>query len=240
MSTSSDTFGDGRRARMRVPRPPWTTVGCMTPEQLLSRCRGLWHVAPSGAWAQIQRHGLRTAQQLIEASDLPEPERSELASTPRPANVPLTVDGETVVLRDQQALTRRKDLDDLLGKDMTVADWIALLNRRSYLFADQAAKTRFVDKHVAASGAQEVLIFSPRRLVELHGSRLELADQAANALGRTATSYRFRDTFMPVARFPDRLPKEVTIPDGLSADEVAAVVMRAERVTPEGVTPLFP
>jgi hypothetical protein len=206
----------------------------MTPEQFLSRCRGLWHVAPLGAWDRIDSHGLRTAQELIDGSNEPDDRRAELTDAPRREIVHLKVDEQEVALRDQEPLTRRRDLASLLGDDMTVPDWIRLLNRRVYLFVDQSAKARLVDKYVKLTGGQDVLVFSPRRLLDVAKDRIELADQNSGALARTASAYKLRDTFMPIARFPDKVPKEVTIVGGLSDEEVRHVVMRVDRVTTDG------
>ena len=55
--------------------------------EFLERCPRLWHVAPAGAWEQIRRSGLRTAEQLILAADLDEALRSSLLGSPRPTAV---------------------------------------------------------------------------------------------------------------------------------------------------------
>jgi hypothetical protein len=73
----------------------------MTPDQFLDRCKFVSHVGPVGAWDQIAKHGFRTAEQLILASDVSEDERQRLLSTPRQESVHLRVDGDEVVLRER-------------------------------------------------------------------------------------------------------------------------------------------
>lgn len=202
----------------------------MTPEQFLQRCKALWHVGPLGSWERIARHGLRTAQQLIDGATLDDEMRARLTREPRAAGVPMRIGDETVVLRDQEPLTRRKDLGALLGEGVTVADWMDLLNRRVYLFTDRVAKDKLVTKYAAIDGCQEVLAISPMRLLEVARHRLELADQNTGAIKRTSAAYKDRHSFVPLSQFPDRVPKEVTIVDGLEVDEIRRVVHRVERV----------
>lgn len=210
-------------------------AGAMKPEQFLTRCPSLWHVAPAGSWETIRQRGLMTAAQLIDASDLDEDQRTELHETPRPHAVPLTVDGVEVVLRDQGPLFKA-DLATVLEPGMTVADWVRILNRRIYLFTDQAAMRKVLDKYLASDGAQDVISFSPRRLFDADWSRIELSAQNTAAIARRSDPYKGRDTFLPITRFPDRRPAEVTIVGGIH--DLGSVV-RVERHAADGSrTPL--
>src|SRR5262249_9701904 len=104
----------------------------MTPEQFLNRCKVGCHVGPHGAWEHIEKHGFRTAEQLIMDADVSEEQRQELLTTPRRESVHLRVRGGEVALRDQGPLFARKDLKPILDKGLDVSDWIQLLNRRVY------------------------------------------------------------------------------------------------------------
>ncbi len=202
----------------------------MTPDQFLHRCPALWHVAPAGAWDTIKEVGLRTAEQLIDAADLTDEARTELLDTPRAEAVTLKVDGTGVLLRDQAPLLKAK-LSTTLADGVTEADWIRMVNRRAYLFADRAVLTKALEKYIAADGAQDVLTFSPRRLIDAARYQLELAVRNTTAAARRNDPTKGRDTFLSITRFPDRRPAEVTIVDGL--DDLASVV-RVERHHPDG------
>ncbi|MEO6627151.1 MAG: hypothetical protein ABIP03_01140 [Aquihabitans sp.] len=202
----------------------------MTPEQFLTRCPSLWHVAPSGSWATIEERGLRTAAQLIDAADLDAERRAELHELPRRSAVPLRVDGADVVLRDQGPLFKA-NLASFLEPGLTVADWVGLLNRRVYLFTNKAAMQKLLAKYVATDGAQDVISFSPRRLLETAHSRIELAARNTGAIARQSDPYKGRDTFLSISRSRDRQPAEVTMVDGL--DDLSAVV-RVERHSADG------
>lgn len=202
----------------------------MTPEQFLTRCPSLWHVAPPGSWATIKEMGLLTAAQLIDAAELDEERRSELHEMPRRHPVPLRVSDADVVLRDQGPLFKA-DLESFLEPGVTVADWVKLLNRRVYLFTNKAAMQKVLAKYVESDGAQDVITISPRRLLETMRPKIELSAQNAGAIARRTDPYKGRDTFLSISRSRDRQPAEVTIVDGL--DDLSAVV-RVERHSADG------
>lgn len=208
----------------------------MTPDQFLARCPALWHVAPAGAWDIIRETGLLSAAQLIDGSDLDEAARTELHQTPRPEAVHLQVDGADVVLRDQGPLLRA-DLTKALKDDHTVESWVRLLNKRVYLFADRTAMQKVLDRYVEQDGAQDVLIFSPLRLVEQAQAQIELSAQNTGALARTSNAAKGKDTFLSITRFPNKKPAEVTIVGGLTD---LTPVVRAERHHADGTRTALP
>lgn len=203
----------------------------VTPDQFLNRCRSLWHVAPPGAWPSVAQLGLRTAEQLIHTADVDEDARATLRTQPRLEPARFTVDGHEVTLRDQRPLFARKDLESVLADDLAVADWICLLNRRVYLFANRVPMQRLLEKYVALDGAQDVFTFSPLRLLDAVGHRLELAAHNSGAVARRNDHLNGVEAFLPVRRFPDRVPAEVTIVDGI--DDLS-VIIRAERHYADG------
>jgi hypothetical protein len=206
----------------------------MTPDQFLHRCPALWHVAPAGAWENIAESGLRTAEQLLAAADLEEEERVALAETVRAEPVELKVDGHVVMLRDQAPLLRG-DLVQHLEEGLEIGDWVRTLNRRTYLFADQAKMRTLLDKYIERDGAQDVLTLSPRRLLDVAQSSIELSAQNSGAVPRKTDPSKGRDTFVSITRFANKKPAEVTLVGGLTD---LLPVVRVERHTAEGRTPL--
>ena len=205
----------------------------MTPEQFLHRCPTIWHVGPAGAWDGIRRLGFRTADQLIAAADIEDSLRSQLRVEPRRTSIEMRVEGRTVTLRDQAPLFKRKDFASLMGDGMTVGDWIEILNRRVYLFSDRAAMEKILTKYVNLEGAQDVITFSPRTLLEVCRHRIELSAQKTGAIARVAGIQKRRDTFLSVGQFPDKRPAEITVLDGLTVEELGVVAF-AERVHADG------
>lgn len=206
----------------------------MTLEDFLRRCPTLWHVGPPGSWDRVCRHGLRTAQQLIDAADIDAETRRRLTDEPRRHSVELRIGDEAVVLRDQGPLLARKDITPLLAPGMTVADWVRLLNRRVYLFAERPGRDTLTKKYAARHGSQEVITVDPMRLLALAGERVELTDQNTGAIARVGHPYKLWDTFKPVDEFPNRRPKEITVIGGVTPAEIPQVVSRVDRVGADG------
>ena len=203
----------------------------MTPEQFLNRCKTICHVGPAGVWEQISRYGFQTAEQLILEADLDDEERQRLLSEPRREAVRLHVRGQDVTLRDQGPLFARKDLKSVLDSGLDVSAWIHLLNQRVYFFADQTSMQKLLEKYVQADGAQDVVWLSPLKLLETEGLQLELASQNTGAVARKSGPQKTAETFVPLFRFPDRKPAEVTALDGF--DDLSSV-FRAERCFADG------
>jgi len=203
----------------------------MKPEQFLNRCKLVCHVGPAGAWEQITSHGFRTAEQLVLEAELSDDERQRLLTTPRRESVRLRVRGEDVILRDQGPLFARKDLKTILDSGLDVSDWIHLLNQRVYFFTDESSMQKLRDKYVQRDGAQDVIWLSPLRVLNAEGIRLELASQNTGAIARRSGPQKTADTFVPLFRFPDRRPSELTMLDGL---EDLTPVFRAERCFQDG------
>jgi hypothetical protein len=203
----------------------------MTPEQFMNRCKTICHVGPAGVWEQISLHGFQTAEQLILQADLTDDERQRLLSEPRREEVRLHVRGQDVTLRDQGPLFARKDLKSLLDSGLDVSDWIHLLNQRVYFFTDQTSMQKLLDKYVLTDGAQDVIWLSPLKLLETEGLQLELATHNAGAIARRSGPQNTAETFVPLFRFPDRRPAEVTAFGGF--DDLSSV-FRAERCFPDG------
>jgi hypothetical protein len=198
----------------------------MTEEEFLARCKRLSHVAPAGAWESFQKNGLRTAELLILQADLDGSRQQDLLTRIRPDAVTLRLGTQEVTIRDQGPLLARKDLTSLLGDGMTVEEWVRILNKRVYLFVDPAARDKLMSKYVERDGAQDLIVFSPLGLWRTARGRLELSSQNTGAVARISTAYKFRETFLPVSRFPNRTPAEVTIADGLDDLSAVAEVMR--------------
>lgn len=203
----------------------------MTPEQFLNRCKTICHVGPAGVWEQISRYGFQTAEQLILEADLSDEERQRLLSEPRREAVRLHVRGQDVTLRDQGPLFARKDLKSVLDSGLDVSDWVHLLNQRVYFFTDQTSMQKVLDKYLQVDGAQDVVWLSPLKLLETEGLQLELSSQNTGAIARRSGPQTTAETFVPLFRFPDRKPAEVTALGGF--DDLTSV-FRAERCSSDG------
>ena len=90
---------------------------------------------------------------------------------------------------------------------------------------------KFLEKYVEKDGSLEVIWLSPLKVLQAEGICLELAGQNAGAIARRSGPQKTADTFLPLYRFPDRRPAEVTMLGGL--DDLTPV-FRAERCFRDG------
>lgn len=183
----------------------------MTPDQFKKWCPGLWHIAPGGSWEQIRAHGFKTAAQLLAEPAVGEEghESTDGVAAPR----------------------RRRDVANFVGEPEAATKWVELLNSRVYLFASRAPMDKMLAKYVAVDGAQDVLILSTQRLLDAVRPSMQLSSQNSGAITRVPTPEKAAETFLPLARFPDKRPAEVTVLDGFDAK---GIVIRAERHYADG------
>jgi Family of unknown function (DUF7002) len=100
-------------------------------DELIHYYPWLYHMAEDGSWLSIQAHGLLSTAGLLDLFQIPEPRRTQLLTQHRPQSIPLehAIHGHAVV-RDQKPLAPSK-LARLLS-DMTVGQWIRLLNSHAF------------------------------------------------------------------------------------------------------------
>jgi hypothetical protein len=129
-----------RRRHVSIRHDLWSCgkLCLMEVDDLVRYYPRLYHMAEDGAWDSIRRQGLMSTASLVELFEIPEPQRSQLLTQHRPESVALThpILG-TVVIRDQKPLQVTK-LEQLLT-DMTVPEWIELLNSFVFFWRNYSA-----------------------------------------------------------------------------------------------------
>jgi hypothetical protein len=105
------------------------------------------------------------------------------------------------------------------------------LNQRVYFFASEPPLQKLLDKYVERDGAQDVIWLSPLKILDVEGIRLELSSHNTGAVARKSGPQKTADAFLPLYRFPDKRPTEVTVLDGF---EDLTPVFRAERCFRDG------
>jgi hypothetical protein len=195
----------------------------MTPDQFKKWGPGLWHVAPGGTWEIIREEGFKTAAQLQSVS------------------VPAG-DGEadTVVVETTQGsyVRKRRDPASYMGDEEAVNTWVSMLDSRVYLFANRIPMDKLLAKQLARdNGAQDILIISTQRLLDAVRPSIELSSQNSSAVARVPSAEKLAEMFLPLSRFPDKRPAEVTVLDGFDAK---GIVIRAERHYADGHYEVLP
>jgi hypothetical protein len=195
----------------------------MTPDQFKKWCPGLWHVAPGGTWEIIREEGFKTAAQLQSVS------------------VPAG-DGEadTVVVETTQGsyVRKRRDPAAYMGDEEAVNTWVSMLDSRVYLFANRIPMDKLLAKQLTRdNGAQDILIISTQRLLDAMRPSIELSSQNSSAVARVPSAEKCAEMFLPLSRFPDKRPAEVTVVGGFDAK---GIVIRAERHYADGHYDVLP
>jgi hypothetical protein len=222
--------------RRRVPKPaPRTRVrGVDRPAPIESRnpSRGLadlrkvvFHASAYGAWPSIAADGLLTATQLLPQGDL----------KLRDDDVIVTLDdGRTRTVRDQRPLIRGKLEQHLDGVDL--ASWLALVNDRVWLFAQQKSLTTMLSRYVP-QGGQDVVVFDTAKLLASARGRVEVVTDDLAALQPWANCpCRGLDTFVPIERYRGSATDvaEVVVVGGIP--DVTGLVSRVVRYHPDHTT----
>jgi hypothetical protein len=111
-------------------------------EELVSNYPRLFHPAAAGAWSSIAAHGLLPTRDIVETSALAEAERALIVSHPRRRTVKVDhpVLGD-VTIRDRSPL--HPHILEAVLVDMTVPEWLAVLNDRVYFWLHPSGSPRF-------------------------------------------------------------------------------------------------
>jgi hypothetical protein len=201
----------------------------------LARYPRVWHLAHGDAWPGLRRHGLLSAQRLVELFERGD-DADPLLGQRRPDPVVLEhpVHG-SAILRDQHPLNAAK-LQRALQDGMEVEEWLRLLNRLVFFFPSRQALDVLASAY--ADQPQLVLTLNTRSLVAEYGVWVKLASiNTGSVLYNPAK--RGRDTFLSIARHdPKRPVKEIAVHDGVP--DLVRHLITVERRLPDGTTETIP
>ena len=202
-------------------------------DTLVARFPRLWHATYPQGWEGIRRSGLRTTSDLLGAAG-----REGEAKVRRDEALVVTLpDGEATIRA--QVMNRKDPGPEIDG--LTLTDWWALTNGRSYLFAVREDLDKFVDGCLEAGIAQEVITFDTRRLLGPVADQVEVTTVGTGAYPRTTGPSQGRGAFHPLADFTalwSRV-KEVTVTVTVAVPE-NAVVSVVNRLPGQDPARIFP
>jgi hypothetical protein len=133
---------------------------------------------------------------------------------------------------------KRRDPASYMGDEDAVNTWVSMLDSRVYLFANRIPMDKLLAKQLARdNGAQDILIISTQRLLDAVRPSIELSSQNSSAVARVPSAEKLAEMFLPLSRFPDKRPAEVTVLDGFDAK---GIVIRAERHYADGHYDVLP
>lgn len=206
----------------------------MTPDELITHYPVLHHMAEHGSWPRIQRLGLRTTAQLVNACAPDPPTRAAILNQRRSQSVELAhpVVGP-ITIRDQKPL----GLHNLKLTDVTVEGFLALLNSRVFMWTSPERLARLLGANSYRNSVHDVLVLDTESIIESYADNIRLTGMNTGATIFPSAPARGSDSFMTIADFPfaqrrrgrklEDTVVELCVIGGV--DEVDSHVIRVER-----------
>ena len=174
------------------------TADPATLDRFVSRYPRLYHVAESGSWPGIRRHGLLSTSALLDLFEVAGPERSRIESECRPEPIPIEHREHGVaVIRDQRPMPPER-LGPLLD-GVTVKTWYELLNGKVFFWVTQERLEGFLNAKPYRNRVHDVLSVDTDELLRRHWNRVTVSSI------NTGSTYNRRrrslETFRPVAAY---------------------------------------
>lgn len=208
----------------------------MDVEKLVENYPRLFHMAAAGSWPSIVAHGLLPTCDIVASSALAGTERASLLAQPRlrPARIDHP-DLGAVTLRDQSPL-HRHILEAVLD-DMTVPQWLAVLNDRVYFWLHPKRLTTLLQSRPNRDDEHDVLTVDTASLVAAHHDHIRLSAINSGATQWPSAPRRGPETFRTVEDYPftdrrrgrtlDNAIVELAVIGGVP--DIAAHVVTAQR-----------
>ena len=170
-------------------------------DELLTHCPVLFHMAESGAWASIRRHGLLSTSALLDLYEIDAAGRAATEAAHRPRGVVLArADLGRAVVRDQKPMDDAS-LTRCLQDGLAPRDWYRLLNSRVFFWLSRKRLVRLLCARPYRAREHDVLELDTRALVAAHSGRITLSPINSGAT-RPFPVARGRSTFLPIAEYP--------------------------------------
>ncbi len=207
----------------------------MTPQELAELHPRLYHIT-ANSWQDIKQHGLLSTNGLLDLYVVTEPERSCLSSQPRPPGVVLKHQGLIDVKLNDNTPLNASILCKCLDDDLSVADWMHLLNERVFFWTTEENMLNhlqaFLRNRDGGSPPIEVLVIDTLSLATEYSGQIELCAINSGVAIRNAAR-RGLQTFTPMVNYDyktwrklrgktDKI-KELTVVNGVKNIEAHVV-----------------
>lgn len=146
----------------------------ITPDEFVLRYPKLYHMAESGSWPSIRRHGLLSTSALLDLFEIRDERRATIESCHRPDSVQIKhpAYGEAVI-RDQipmREMTLKKCLRGCSPKE-----WYEFLNRRVFFWVTEQRVQTLLTARAYRDKEHLVITVDSVKLVQRHGSQIRLS-----------------------------------------------------------------
>ena len=186
----------------------------MVSDELIRRYPVVYHMAESGSWDSIQKHGLLSTTALLDLFEITGSERYRIESQWRKECITIThpVYGK-VVIRDQKPMPDKDLSNYLVG--MTPREWYEFINHKTFFWVDTTRLTWMLKAPAYKDRAHWIIIVPTRHLVAHHRERITLSGQNSGSI--LDGKQRGKHTFQPINEFSMRwvaeLAVEYSVPD---------------------------
>lgn len=169
--------------------------------ELMADCPTLFHMAETGAWPSIRRHGLLSTSGLLDLYGVEGAAREAMEARRRPAGSWLERgDLGRALVRDQSPMDD-SGLRACLRDGLTPEDWYRLLNGRVFLWLSRARLLRLIEARAYRGRAHEVIELSTASLVAAHRARIALSPINSGTT-KPYPQPRGRSTFLRIEEYP--------------------------------------
>lgn len=173
----------------------------MDVQELLDNYPRLFHMTAAGSWPSIASQGLLPTRDIVASSTLTDGERASVLTQPRPRAVPLNHPAlGAVTLRDQSPLHRH--ILEAVLIDMTVPQWLATLNDRTYFWLHPRRLTALLRSRPNRDAEHDVLTVDTASLVAAHHDQIRLSAINSGATQWPSAPPRGRETFLAIEDYP--------------------------------------
>ena len=173
----------------------------VTVDELAAAYPRLYHMAESGSWPSIRRHGLLSTSSLLSLFKVRGAARTKIESAHRPVSVPIRhSEYGAAVVRDQIPM-RDADLTKCLRDGTTPREWYELLNSMVFFWVTEQRLETLLGARAYRDKSHTVLILDTKTLVRDCAPRVRLSPMNSGAT-RPMPHPRGRETFLPLDEYP--------------------------------------
>ena len=170
----------------------------MDPERLASRYPVLFHMAESGSWESIRKHGLLSTTALLDLFEVEGRERLAIESAWRPEIVQLEHPEHGMALVRDNKPMQEKALEKCLH-GMTPREWYEHLNRRVFFWVEWKRLLKLLGARAYRDRPHLVLEVGTAGLLERHADRVTLSPINSGATFAMNPAPRGPGTFRRIA-----------------------------------------
>ena len=143
-------------------------------DKLISRYPKLYHMAESGSWPSIQKHGLLSTTGLLDLFEINGVQRFSIESQWREGSITIRhPEHGTAVIRDQKPMPP-ESLEQVLV-EMTCQQWYELLNAKTFFWVTIDRLNRLLNARLYRNKPHDIITLDTRSVVSRHIDSITLS-----------------------------------------------------------------